>query len=189
MIVPPPTMRPWSRPRVEVVADYGIFSVEKGLLHDPAGAPKRDVFTFGCRDWCNVVAVTRDQQIVLVWQYRFGPGELSLEVPGGVIDPGEAPEAAARRELLEESGYEASSIELLASLQPNPALQGNRIFSYVAWDAEPTGNTAFDELEDCETALVPRHALGALLDSGQVQHALVTVALETFLRRHGTGPR
>jgi ADP-ribose pyrophosphatase len=187
MIVPPPAMRPWSRPRVEIVADFGIFAVEKGLLHDAAGQPMRDVFTFGCRNWCNVVAVTPAQEIVFVWQYRFGPGELSLEVPGGVIDPGEAPEAAARRELLEESGFEAGKIELLSDLQPNPALQGNRIYSYVAWDAVPTGSTAFDELEECETALVPRSSLGALLDSGQVQHALVAVALETFLRRHGAG--
>ena len=62
---------------------------------------ERNFFVFGCPDWCNVVAVTEEGKVVLVWQYRFGTDAMSLEVPGGVIDPGESPESAARSDRVE----------------------------------------------------------------------------------------
>jgi ADP-ribose pyrophosphatase len=182
-IAPSPRMKKWTREELAVVHDYGIFAVERGPVRDAEGVLRRNVHTFRARDWCNVIPITQSGELVLIWQYRFGSDALSLEVPGGVIDPGELPAQAALRELREECGYEASRVDLISSLQPNPALQGNRIFSYVAWDATPTGATAFDELEACETVTVPLRDLGALLDSGEMQHALCVVALETFLRR------
>ena len=106
------------------VADHGVFRVER-LVYEQTPLP-RDIYVFACPDWCNVVTETADGQLVLVWQYRHGTDELSLEVPGGVIDPGEEPIDAARRELKEETGYEAESFELLSVVQPNPALQNNR---------------------------------------------------------------
>jgi 8-oxo-dGTP pyrophosphatase MutT (NUDIX family) len=161
------------------VADHGVFRVER-LEYD--GLP-RDVFVFACPDWCNVVAETEDGKIVLVWQYRFGTDAVSLEVPGGVIDPGERPEAAAMRELREETGYEAASFELLSVVEPNPALQNNRCFTFLARGARLVGSTAFDDLEDLEVVIVPRDELPELLDGGQITHALVVTALETYLRR------
>jgi 8-oxo-dGTP pyrophosphatase MutT (NUDIX family) len=161
------------------VADHGVFAVDR-LSYE--GAP-RDVFVFTCPDWCNVVAETPDGAIVMVWQYRFGTDAISLEVPGGVIDPGEAPAEAARRELREETGYEAESFELLSAVEPNPALQGNRCFTFLARGARPAGETSFDDLEECETVLVPRGDLEAILDDGTITHSLVVVALETYLRK------
>jgi 8-oxo-dGTP pyrophosphatase MutT (NUDIX family) len=161
------------------VADHGVFRVER-LVYE---ALPRDIFVFTCPDWCNVIAETEAGEIVLVWQYRFGTDALSLEIPGGVIDPGEAPEAAALRELREETGYEASSVELLSIVEPNPALQGNRCYTYVARGLKATGATEFDDLEDLEVALIARRDLPALLDSGHITHALVVSALETYLRR------
>lgn len=163
----------------ETVADHGVFRVDR-LVYQTL---PRDVFVFGCEDWCNVIAETAEGELVFVWQYRFGTDALSLEIPGGVIDPGEAPEAAAKRELREETGYEAASFELLSVVEPNPALQGNRCFTYVARGAKLVGPTAFDDLEDLEVALLPRERLAELLDSGQITHALVVVALETYLRK------
>ena len=168
--------------RAEEVADHGgVFQVQR-VVYEPALA--HDVFVFACPDWCNVLAETDEGELVLVWQYRFGSDALSLEVPGGVIDPGEAPVDAARRELREETGYEADSFELVSVVQPNPALQGNRCFTFLARGARPTGQTAFDELEDLETVLVPGSQIGRLLDEQLVTHALVVVALEVYLRKH-----
>ncbi|MCL2723118.1 MAG: NUDIX hydrolase [Polyangiaceae bacterium] len=164
--------------RRDSVADYGMFRVER-LAYPML---PRDVFIFACSDWCNVVAETSAGELVFVWQYRFGTDALSLEVPGGVIDPSETPEEAARRELREETGYEAESFELLSVVEPNPPLQGNRCFTYLARGAKLTGTTAFDELEDLEVLLVPKGSVEALITGGDVTHALAVVAIESYLR-------
>lgn len=168
-------------------ADFKVFAVQRVVYaKDPL---PHDVFVFTCSDWCNVIAETDAGEIVLVWQYRFGSDAMSLEVPGGVIDPGETPEEAARRELREETGYEAATFELVSVVEPNPALQGNRCFTFLARGAREVAATAFDELEDLETTLVRPEELGALIDDGVVTHALVVVALERYLRLLATPQR
>ena len=168
--------------RAHLVADHGVFKVER-LVYEETPLP-RDIFVFSCPDWCNVLAETPEGELVLIWQYRFGTDALSLEIPGGVIDPGEEPIDAARRELLEETGYEAESFELVSVVEPNPALQGNRCFTYLARGARPTGETAFDDLEDLETVLVPKSELAELIDEREITHSLVVVAIEVYLRKY-----
>jgi ADP-ribose pyrophosphatase len=162
-----------------VVADHGVFRVDR--LTYPA--LPRDIFVFEVPDWCNVIAETADGLLVMIWQYRFGTDQISLEIPGGIIDAGEEPVAAARRELREETGYDADSFELLSVVEPNPALQNNKCWTYLARNARLAGETSFDELEDLELALVPKSDIAKIVDDGTVTHALVVVALEQYLRR------
>lgn len=178
----PKTLEKLQGRRAHPVADHGVFRVER-LVFEPKPLP-RDIFVFAVPDWCNVLAETPEGELVFVWQYRHGTDELSLEVPGGVIDPGEEPIDAARRELKEETGYEADSFELVSVVEPNPALQGNKCFTFLARGARLTGATAFDELEDLETEVVPRDELASLIDDRVVTHALVVVALEVYLRKY-----
>ncbi|HEY4016169.1 MAG TPA: NUDIX hydrolase [Polyangiaceae bacterium] len=175
--------------RTQPLADYRIFEVVRLELEDAEGRARGDAFTLRGSDWCNVVAVTPEGQVVLVWQYRFGSDALSLEIPGGVIDPGETPEQAAVRELREETGYEADTVELLLTIEPNPAIQTNRCFTFIARGARPTSATAFDSQEELETALVPSARVSDLLDGGQVTHSLVQGALEAFLRNERRASR
>jgi ADP-ribose pyrophosphatase len=187
--VGPPKLRKWRRLRAEQVGSYRVLEVLQVTLEDAAGRSRGDAFTVRCNDWCNVVALTPDDQIVLVWQYRFGSEEMSLEIPGGVIDRGEAPEDAARRELREETGYETDGLELLLVVEPNPAIQNNRCFTFLARGARPTAATGFDPQEELETTLMPAARVPELLESGQVTHALVQGALEAFWRKRArAGP-
>ena len=166
----------------QVVGQYRVFDV---LHHDVAradGTPLRGVYTFACGDWCNVVAVTPEREVVLIRQYRFGTEAIELEVPGGNLDPREVPLDAARRELREETGYEADTITLLGSASPNPALQGNTCHFFLATGARPTGATSFDEHEDIEVVLVPEDRIAELIDGGEIRHSLAVVALERYLR-------
>ncbi len=183
--LPASALSPWPLTRHETVSTHPVFAVRR-TEYGPRGA----FFTLECPDWCNVVAVTPDQHVVLVRQFRFGTNTVTLEIPGGMIAPGEDPLVAVQRELDEESGYRASKVEPLSSLCPNPALQGNRLHAFVAWDAIPSRAGALHgmaaELEETELLLWPRARLGELLDSGAVDHSLCAGVLETFLRKFGS---
>ena len=160
------------------IASYRVFSVCESTVEG-----RSSVFTLEHPDWCNVVALTDAGEIVLVRQLRFGTRAMSLELPGGMLEPGEDPAAGARRELREETGYEPASIDPLIVTHPNPSLQGNRIHSFVARGARVLHATQFDEHEECETVLVPAERIERMLDEGEMTHALDHAALSAFLRR------
>ncbi len=104
--------------------------------------------------WINVVALTADNQIVLVRQYRHGAGEVITEIPCGVIDSAdEAPADAAARELAEETGYEGDPPRLMGSFYANPANQNNRVFSFFIAKARPTGVQRLDPNEEIDVVL------------------------------------
>ena len=124
-------------------------------------------------DYCMIFRVTADNQVVLVEQYRQGAGVISLEIPGGLCEPGESePEAAARRELLEETGYGKGNFTLLGELYPNPAVQDNRAFCYLARNVEKVDRQDLDDNEDISVRLASVDKVREMVFSSQIKHAV-----------------
>ncbi len=162
------------------VADCRIFKVREDFCERTSDAKKSSFFVVENPDWVNIIALTKANEIVLIEQFRHGTEEITLELPGGMIDEDEEPLAAARRELLEETGFSAENFILLGKSHPNPAIQNNTIFHFLAIDCEETAETSFDEHESVITKLVSLSETENLIAGGNITHSLVIAAFYYF---------
>jgi 8-oxo-dGTP pyrophosphatase MutT (NUDIX family) len=134
-------------------------------------------------DWASVLCVTNDSEVVLVRQYRHGASRASLELPAGVIEPHETPEEAARRELLEETGYESDDWVSIQSVSTEPARHTNRAHFFCARGARRTRQAAPEATEVLEQVLVPLSDLSRLALDGSIFHGVhVGAILVAFAR-------
>jgi ADP-ribose pyrophosphatase len=167
----------WEILETILIADCKIFTVHCKYSKRPE---KNEVHGFYCinpSNWVNVIPVTDDGQVVLIEQYRPGLEEVTLEIPGGVIDATDASSLiAAERELLEETGYRAKEIVFLGRNHPNPAIQNNYCDTYLAKNAKRICDPPFDGTEEIETHMVPLTDVPRLIKGGKITHALVIVA-------------
>jgi 8-oxo-dGTP pyrophosphatase MutT (NUDIX family) len=157
-----------------------VLDLRSEHFRHPVRGTERDFVVIHAPDWVNVVAVTPDSRIVLVRQFRFGSDELSLEIPGGVIEKGEDPVAAGLRELSEETGYGGGRVRLLGSVRPNPAIQDNRCHFVLVEGAVPTDPMKWDDDEEIQVSTVPVTEALALARTGGITHSLSVAALMLF---------
>ncbi len=177
---------PWEPLDEITVADCRVFSVKKVQRRSPRTGRSHDFFVLHGEDWVNVIPLAPDGRVILVRQYRHGTRDITLEIPGGVIEHGEAPGAAAARELLEETGFSAGRWTELGFVHPNPAIQGNRCYTFLAEDLEYQGPQHLDGTEEIEVVSVLASDLEQLVASGIIRHSLVVAAfywLELHRRR------
>ena len=163
----------------EIVGNFIYFGV---VRHEVArhdwGARRSAIHTVTTpTDWVSVVPFTDAGELVMIRLHRFGIDGPSLEIPGGMIDAGELAEDAARRELLEETGYAAREVRLVRTLSPNPALQATRLHVFEARGCVARASVALEELEDCEVVLVKPDSLRDRIAEGELHHGLVIAAL------------
>ncbi len=136
-------------------------------------------------DWVNVVALTPAEKLVCVRQFRFGTGEITLEIPGGALDLQEPHGDAARRELREETGYTAERWTYLGFVEPNPAFQTNRCHHWLAKDARRTHDLDLDSGEDIDVIELPLAEVRDRIARGGIRHSLVLTALARILDLRG----
>ena len=182
--LPPTTLKEWRELERTTVAECRIFDVERSLAASPVDGKPRAFHRIESVDWAQIVPVTADGRVVLVRQYRHGDRRVTIEIPGGLVDPGEDPATAALRECLEETGYRARAAIPLGAVCPNPALFGNRLHAFYAVDVEHERAVQNTGTEITEVVLVPVTDLEELLVGGEIDHGLVAGTLWRYLRQH-----
>lgn len=149
------------------------FNLRADRVLKGSGDEMEPYYVFEFSDWVTVLPVTKEGKIILVKQYRYALGVWSYELPGGIMDPHETdPVEAAKRELLEETGYTCEQIGQTAIVATNPATQNNRMYCYLATGCELTHATAFDENEEIELMLVSMDELKAMLRNNEIIQSL-----------------
>lgn len=157
----------------------GVFTVHERRSQGPDGR----VGTFSvlsAKDWAVVVPYVRKPDgdcFLMVRQYRHGADQVSLEFPGGVVEPGEDPLHAASRELSEETGWMSDTILHAGTVFPNPAIQDNRFHVFVALDPRPAVARNLDEHEIIDAHLMPVEEIRRAMGEGEMRHALMVTAL------------
>jgi ADP-ribose pyrophosphatase len=174
----------WKRKTSKEIADCRVFKVREDFCERTSDKAEHTFFVVENPDWVNVIAFTKDEQVVLIEQFRHGIEEVILEIPGGIIDTNEEPIIAAARELIEETGFAAQEIIPLGKSRPNPAIQNNWIYHFLALDCEKTKDTTFDEHESVITKLLSLEEIEQLIENGEIAHSLVAAAFYRFRLRN-----
>lgn len=155
------------------------WEVERSL-RGRTDSERHEFFTIRIADFVNVIAVTAADEIVMVRQFRHGVERATLEMPGGLVDPGETDVmAAARRELVEETGFDGP-LTRIGEVFPNPALLNNRCFFFASPRVERIGAQQLEATEDAEVVLVPRAEVDGLIARGEIANSLMIAGLKLW---------
>lgn len=176
-------LHPWQLIDSTLAFDHPWMRVRRDTVRLPDGRLIDDYFVWLEGDMVLVVPVTPVAKFVLVRQYKHASGQMMIEFPAGMVDPGESPEQAARRELVEETGYTGPSFSLLAALTNNPTKAVGTVYVYLAENVEQTAQPRFDENEEIQTLLFDRPRLVTGMMTGEVWVAGTIAAAFLALQR------
>jgi 8-oxo-dGTP pyrophosphatase MutT (NUDIX family) len=177
--------RSWTLLNSKVLQSCRVFTMKIEHYLSPRTGKEHDFYLIDSPDWVNVIPLTADGKVILVKQYRFGTKAFSLEIPGGMIDPGDTPASAASRELLEETGYAGDEPILLGKVNPNPAIHTNRCYTYLIRNVTFQNPPRQDSTEDIEVQKVPLSEIPPLIREGKITHALVIAAFYWYFSNTG----
>jgi ADP-ribose pyrophosphatase len=174
-------IQPWEKVRSRPLGDFRIFTVRADTKISPLTKKEHDFFIIDSVNWVNIIAVTPEQELVMVEQYRHGSNTVELEIPGGMMDAKDpSPEFCGQRELREETGYEGANARLIGDVWANPAIMSNKCFTVLVENCRCVHPLEWDHAEELITTLVPLAELPKLVASGKIRHPLVVVALYHF---------
>ena len=172
---------PWSTIDSQPGPSFRIFSLRIDTARAPHTGKEHEFCVIDSPDWVNIIPLTSDNQVVMIKQFRHGIKKVTLEIPGGMVEPGDSPRDTAARELLEETGYKTETLTLLGTVHPNPAFMTNRCYTFLAGNVRKIdGGEHFDETEDIEVELMPLSKIPTLIKDGHITNSLIVAAFWWF---------
>lgn len=176
-----PELKNWIIKKEDTEYKVRIFEILKRGMEMPGTGKSGDFYVINAPTWVNVIPLTNDGKIILVEQYRHGIHDISLEIPGGVVDGWESALEAAKRELIEETGYTSTRWTKIGRVSTNPAIMTNYCETWLAEDCRLTHDLAPDEFEQLKVLEIPVAELSGLIHNGVIHHALIVAGLALWL--------
>ncbi|MCK5679314.1 NUDIX hydrolase [bacterium] len=169
--------KPWKLIKHTPGPELKVFASRFEYRLNPRNGKELECLVLDSKDWVNVVALTPEGDTVLVKQFRFGSGSVTIEIPGGVIDPGEEHDAAAKRELKEETGFTSNKWTYLGATEPNPAILNNLCHHWLAEEATKEYEIDLDDGEDIAIITASIAEIREAVATGRLRHALALAGL------------
>lgn len=166
----------WKVSKSEILNTTRVFTLRQDRSTSPITGEEHNFYVLEAPEWVNMIAITKSNKLVLIRQFRHGTRSVTLEIPGGMVDPGETPMESARRELLEETGYSSKKWRQIGAVHPNPAIQSNMCHTFLALDAVKMQDPELEGTEDIEVSLCGEDEMDKLVSEAQITHSLVAVA-------------
>ena len=174
----------WSREPSEddrTLEENWLFRLRRERFRSRHSGQAHDYYVLHLADAVNVIAVTPEDRLILVRQFRAGSGKDSLETPGGLIDPGEDPRIAGARELREETGYAGEPPILVGTVWSNPSLMSSRITTILVTNARRVAEPSLDHGEEVRVEFAPARSIPRMIREGEIDHALAVQGLLWWL--------
>ena len=172
--------RKWEVLSTEYLIRRPWLTARRDVAKLPDGRINHEYYVLEYPDWVNIIAITEEGMVVLERQYRHGLGKTCFELPCGVIEEGETPLQAAKRELLEETGYSGGEWKQLMTLSPNPATSNNLAHSFLATGVKKVAGQSLDATEDIEVHLKSQDYVRELLENNQILQALMAAPMMKY---------
>ena len=181
-----PKHRPWKVIESKYIAQNGQWlQLRQETVELPNGKRIPTWYIYDFPDWINVIAITKDGKFLMESQYRHGIGQTCYELCAGVVEKGEDPMDAAKRELLEETGFGGGEWSHFMTLSPNPTNHSNWSHTFLAVGVEPVEKRHLEDTEDIDTYLLTREQVMELLSNGEIVQALHAAPLWKYFATSG----
>ena len=173
-------LKPWELISSNLNKSFRIFNLRTDRSVSPRTNKEHDFYIMESLDWVNIIPLTPQNEVLLVRQFRHGIKEITLEIPGGIVEKGDEPIDTARKELQEETGYKGTEMVFLGNVHPNPAFLNNRCHTFLARDIYLAGHQKQDDKEDIEITMKPLDEIPGLIKDRQITHSLVLAAFYRY---------
>ena len=174
-------VKKWQILSSKEMIDCFIFKVKQNTSKSPLTNREHNFYILDSKNWANIIAITPENKIIMVRQYRHGVDDITLEIPAGIMEINDpTPETTIKRELLEEAGYEAKIVIMLGSVFPNPAFLNNMCTTFVARDVIKTKEQNLDNTENIGIEEVELEKIPELIKGGKILHSLTIAAFYLY---------